>query len=495
MYYDEVDMAWDLKRSLEEGVLKSKVVLACISQRYEKSMNSILELTEVSKLVDKPIVALSTDANPFAWAGQNQSRGDLKQLCGISGQGKLFFDIGDICARPGWDESDESKIPTKNIEDLHEELEKLVMTLQGSHINCMPSMRPKESGTLSKLLSSPVYKGFNNMERIHLVLQLSRRLVESHNTRAVHGSIDSSHIYVSEHYPPQVALLPNSDNGSIKSKDASLSLSTDVYDFGLVCYQVLCRKPIDRPVEGTIIKTLSSSCYHIPVPLRRLIEDCLSSIEDRRPTALECHTLIEKCYNAVNSITCDIYFDHPWGKRPVCQHIYRYLEDMGYKVWYDEFDVQWDLERSMKEAIANSKVFLPCISRLFEQRPACMFSMKEASKLGAKPIVVLSSDVNPLAWAGQDTTHGDLKQLCGLSDKDKLIFDIGEICARPGWYESDESKIPKKDMIDLHMELNKLVSFLRGSQINCTPSFMGYCSYNLYYLIINLNLFNSTIFV
>ncbi len=169
----------------------------------------------------------------------------------------------------------------------------------------------------------------------------------------------------------------------------------------------------------------------------------------------------------------DIYFDHPWGKKPVCKHIYRYLEDMGYKVWYDEFDMQWDLERSMKESIANSKVFLACISRLFEGRPFCMFCMKEASKLGTKPIVVLSSDVDPLAWAGQDTTHGDLKQLCGLSDKAKPIFDIGEICARPGWYEFDESMIPKKDMIDLHKELNKLVSFLRGSQINCTPSFMG----------------------
>ena len=30
----------------------------------------------------------------------------------------------------------------------------------------MPSMRPKESGPLSKLLSSPVYKGFNNMDNL-----------------------------------------------------------------------------------------------------------------------------------------------------------------------------------------------------------------------------------------------------------------------------------------------------------------------------------------
>ena len=55
-------MVWDLKRSLEAGVLKSKVVLACISQSYEKSRNTMFELTEVSKLVDKPIVTLSTDA-------------------------------------------------------------------------------------------------------------------------------------------------------------------------------------------------------------------------------------------------------------------------------------------------------------------------------------------------------------------------------------------------------------------------------------------------
>jgi hypothetical protein len=89
--------------------------------------------------VNKPIVTLSTDANPFSWAGNNLAFGDLKHMCGISGQGKLFFDIGEICDRPGWEEVDEAMIPRKNIDDLHRELDKLVVLLRGSQINCKPS--------------------------------------------------------------------------------------------------------------------------------------------------------------------------------------------------------------------------------------------------------------------------------------------------------------------------------------------------------------------
>ena len=98
----------------------------------------MFELAESCKLANKPIVAFSTDADPFSWAGQNQTHGDLKQMCGISGQGKLFFDIGEICARPGWDEPDEAMIPKRNIDDLMLKLDALVRFLRGSQINCMP---------------------------------------------------------------------------------------------------------------------------------------------------------------------------------------------------------------------------------------------------------------------------------------------------------------------------------------------------------------------
>ena len=100
----------------------------------------MFELNETCNLANKPIVTLSTDANPFAWAGQNTKHGDLKQMCGISGQGKLFFDIGEICARPGWDQPDDTMIPPKDISDLRIELDKLIKLLQGSQLNIRPTL-------------------------------------------------------------------------------------------------------------------------------------------------------------------------------------------------------------------------------------------------------------------------------------------------------------------------------------------------------------------
>ncbi len=102
----------------------------------------MFELSEVNNLGNKPIVTLSTDANPFAWAGLNTTDGDLKQMCGISGQGKMFFDIGEMSSRPGWDDPVDNLDPSqlaiyeqqlaKNIDDLNQELEKLVALLRGS---------------------------------------------------------------------------------------------------------------------------------------------------------------------------------------------------------------------------------------------------------------------------------------------------------------------------------------------------------------------------
>ncbi len=137
-------MRWNLVESMQEGVLKSEIVLACIRRDYEKSQNCMFEQAESCKLANKPIVTLSTD--PFSWAGS-----DLKQMCGISGQKKMFFDIGEICERPGWgDEPDFSNLDPnqlrdirdkrkQNIRDLITNLDKLVKILEGDQINCFPS--------------------------------------------------------------------------------------------------------------------------------------------------------------------------------------------------------------------------------------------------------------------------------------------------------------------------------------------------------------------
>ena len=77
-------------------------------------------------------------------------------MCGISGQGNLFFDIGKISARDGWNEpvDIERGDPVQfvaleqlqqqqlhqNVNDFNNELAKIVVLLPGSQINCFPSL-------------------------------------------------------------------------------------------------------------------------------------------------------------------------------------------------------------------------------------------------------------------------------------------------------------------------------------------------------------------
>ena len=139
-------MDWDVDRTMKECVKMSKVVLACISADYEKSKNSMLELSHAFSTSETPIVILSTDLNPFAWAGTNTTYGDLKQMCGINGQGKLFIDIGRISAYPDWllPNGDANPNPPQHyLDELHASLFELVKLLQGPQLNCHPSLSLK----------------------------------------------------------------------------------------------------------------------------------------------------------------------------------------------------------------------------------------------------------------------------------------------------------------------------------------------------------------
>jgi len=375
-------------------------------------------------------------------------------------------------------------------------------------------MRLEAGGTLLNFLQSEKTKGFRAVDKIHILQQLARGVAELHEAAVVHGDIKSSNIFLTEHKP---ALVRLGDFGEAVKGSRSMDLSvmqgtfgrhgtlrynapemlavdssglrakptrkTDVYAFGLVCHEVLCREhklPFEgianeaQMVEEIAVKgtrpNMADIQSDVPESLKRLIEACWSVNRKDRPTALECYMRIDQCYNVFSNSSYDIFFSHPWTKKPVLRYVKRYFNSVGYKVWYDEDDMQWDLVKSMQEGVSKSKVVLACISRDYEKSRNCMFELAESCKLANKPIIALSTDADPFSWAGQNQTHGDLKQMCGISGQGKLFFDIGEICARPGWDEPDEAMIPKRNITDLVLKLDALVRFLRGSQINCMPS-------------------------
>ncbi len=110
----------------------------------------MFELNEAKK-INKPIFALVTEQHPFpdvkanapGWAGKILDHGNLRVLCDMDN--KMFIDIGEICALPGWDEKDDSLIPQANLEKLREKVDQLVGVLQCSQASCFPSGSPCNS--------------------------------------------------------------------------------------------------------------------------------------------------------------------------------------------------------------------------------------------------------------------------------------------------------------------------------------------------------------
>ena len=92
MWYDQNDMGYDLKKSMRDGIMNSKVVLACVSPLYQSRENCMFELRE-AKNANKNIISLVIEGNPFEWTND-----ELKELCDF--KSKMFVNIGSLSSLP-----------------------------------------------------------------------------------------------------------------------------------------------------------------------------------------------------------------------------------------------------------------------------------------------------------------------------------------------------------------------------------------------------------
>ena len=91
--------------------------------------------------------------------------------------------------------------------------------------------------------------------------------------------------------------------------------------------------------------------------------------------------------------------------KPLLSHVYVFLIKRGYNVWYDLNDMGYDLQKSMREGIANSKAVLACINEVYQGRVNCMFELEEAAKFkaaGTKPLIALFIQSEPFSWASAE---------------------------------------------------------------------------------------------
>ena len=100
-------MGWDLTKSMNDGVKRSTVVLACVDKGYQDSSNCMLELRAAKALVDpvKPVVVVLTEGNPTSWGSVvGWANDEMKVLCDF--QKKMFVDLSKLAGDPGWTEVD-----------------------------------------------------------------------------------------------------------------------------------------------------------------------------------------------------------------------------------------------------------------------------------------------------------------------------------------------------------------------------------------------------
>ena len=131
---------------------------------------------------------------------------------------------------------------------------------------------------------------------------------------------------------------------------------------------------------------------------------------------------------------------------------------MGYRVWYDVNEMGYDLQKSMRDGITNSRVVLVCASQTYQTRENCMFELQEAVS-SEKQLLTVILDQNPFNWASRELTD-----LCQL--KSKLFISIAEF-ENEDW-TSDDSPSPEL-LQRLRLALEPLVKVLIND-FSCKPS-------------------------
>jgi serine/threonine protein kinase len=162
-------------------------------------------------------------------------------------------------------------------------------------------------------------------------------------------------------------MLPNPRSPNAV-KVAKASRKTDMYAFAVLAWEIFAQeKPYAyvgnddvrlcievhsnvRPPVDDIRK------QGIPPQVIGLIESCWDSDRAKRPTAAQCLANLSIAHTSLLSKEFDIFFSHPWRYKPLLSNVYAALVELGYRVWYDENEMGYDLVVSMKNGIEKSQV-------------------------------------------------------------------------------------------------------------------------------------------
>ena len=287
-------------------------------------------------------------------------------------------------------------------------------------------------------------------------------------------------------------IIPNPDDPSFKI--AKASASSDIYAFGMISWEFFAQL---RPYEN--IQNDVNLCaavwrgerpslepnvvgMNLPQSVTLLIASCWQKEKSLRPDAKHCYEVLSEAYDIVSSKSKDIFFSYCWGNKLVLNYVINILTSRGYYLWFDENNMNQNLDDSMRDGIASSKVFLACISSQYEKSKNCMFELEHVRTSHPDKTVitlVLESftpfDPTSTAAVSSSSTVSSVpasiwqmgKEMDTYLNPRKFLYCSASNVVKTFPQDTDPSQ---QNLKDLEEALQPLFKLLDGA--NCFPSFL-----------------------
>jgi TPR repeat protein/serine/threonine protein kinase len=270
--------------------------------------------------------------------------------------------------------------------------------------------------------------------RIGIINDIVKALCDLHRHGVIHGDLKSANVLLDKRTPPTVRvcdfgissfiedvaslattfqtavsfqgtyvyaapemLIPRVSDG----KQTKASRSTDVYALGVLMWEILTGKLPFQGSESAVLSMLIAGerpnvkLLETLIPkeyletITSLIERCWSSDRKSRPSAFDCFATTSKLLFQSQDESFDIFFSHAWKDNALLVHVFTLLSELGYRIWYDKEEMDYEIEPSMFKGIEKSSLFLCCLSSSYAMSKNCMKELRKAQELNKKIIVLI----------------------------------------------------------------------------------------------------------